>query len=88
MFPLNRWCITPHNAGCITARQGISTHRVYYILVMPPTPGTTPRAVRIDDELWNRVRAEAARRGETAADVVRRALREHLDRPDCPSTPA
>lgn len=46
---------------------------------VPNQPKTPARAVRIDDALWRRVKTEAARRGETPADVVRRALREHLD---------
>lgn len=49
---------------------------------VPNQPKTPARAVRIDDELWDRVKAEAARRDETATDVVRRAIREHLNAPD------
>lgn len=45
------------------------------------TPMTTPaRAVRIDDTLWRRVKTVAARRGETPSDLIRHAIREHLDR--------
>lgn len=47
---------------------------------VPNQPKTPARAARIDDELWDRVKAEATRRDETATDIVRRALREHLDR--------
>lgn len=49
-------------------------------ITVPNQPKTPARAVRIDDVLWDRVKAEADRRDETATDIVRRALREHLDR--------
>lgn len=48
------------------------------IRTVPNQPKTPARAVRIDDTLWDAVKQEAVRRGETATDVVRRALREHL----------
>ena len=45
---------------------------------VPNQPKTPARAVRIDDARWERVKREAERRGETASDVVRRAIDEHL----------
>lgn len=45
---------------------------------VPNQPKTPARAVRIDDATWDAVKAEAQARGETAADVVRRAIAEHL----------
>ena len=45
---------------------------------VPNQPKTPARAVRIDDATWEAVKAEAERRGETATDVVRRALNAHL----------
>ena len=41
-------------------------------------PKTPIRAVRIDDDLWDRVKRAAARNGETASDVVRRGLEEYV----------
>ena len=55
--------------------------------LVPNQPKTPARAVRIDDALWDAVKQEAARRGETATDVVRRALREHLRVPVEEATP-
>lgn len=41
---------------------------------------TTPvRHVRIDEELWTAVQEKAARRRETAADVIRRALLAYVE---------
>lgn len=48
------------------------------ITSVPNQPKTTARAVRIDDETWDAVRAEAERRGLTASDIVREALAKHL----------
>lgn len=45
---------------------------------MPNQPKTPARAVRVDDERWDKVKAEAAQLDETASDVVRRALDEHF----------
>lgn len=42
-------------------------------------PGTTLRATRVPDDLWAAAKAAAEQRGETLADVIRRALREYVD---------
>ncbi len=44
--------------------------------------GTTPRAIRISDELWQEAKAAAQRRGGTISEVVRRALEEYIRQPD------
>jgi negative regulator of replication initiation len=36
--------------------------------------GTTRRSVRVDDSLWAAAAANAAERGESVSDVIRRAL--------------
>lgn len=46
---------------------------------VPNQPKTPAHSVRIEPPLWAEVKKEAARRGETYSDVVRRALREHLN---------
>lgn len=43
--------------------------------------GTTPRAIRIPDDLWDEARKQAAARGTTISDVVRDGLRAWLDTP-------
>jgi predicted transcriptional regulator len=43
---------------------------------MPPT---TPRKIRIDDELWDLAQEKAARRRETVSDVIRRALLAYVE---------
>jgi hypothetical protein len=48
--------------------------------VSPNQPKNAARPVRIDDATWDAVKAEALERGITASDVVREAIREHLDR--------
>lgn len=40
--------------------------------------GTTPRAIRISDELWQDAKVVAERRSETISDVVRRALETYV----------
>ena len=40
--------------------------------------GTTPRAIRISDELWQDAKAVAERRSETISDVVRVALEAYV----------
>lgn len=40
--------------------------------------GTTPRAIRISDELWQEAKAVAERRSETISDVVRLALERYI----------
>lgn len=46
---------------------------------MPDQPKTKARTVRVDDEMWEKVRAQAQARGLTATDVVREALHEKLE---------
>lgn len=48
--------------------------------------GTTPRAVRITDELWQQVQDAADAFGKTPSDVVRAALEQWLDNPTIPPT--
>lgn len=38
---------------------------------MPNAPKTPARTVRVDDDLWAAITAEAADRGETVSDAVR-----------------
>lgn len=46
---------------------------------MPGAQGKHPaRTVRVPDELWAAVTAKAAERGESVADVVRRALARYI----------
>jgi hypothetical protein len=40
-------------------------------------PNTTPRAIRIPDEVWQAALAKAAERGETVTAVVLRALKRY-----------
>jgi predicted DNA-binding protein len=40
--------------------------------------GTTPRAIRISDELWQDAKAVAGRRSETISDIVRDALEAYV----------
>jgi hypothetical protein len=42
---------------------------------------TTPRAIRIPDDLWAAALAKAKERDETVSDVVRRALERYVKRP-------
>ena len=41
---------------------------------------TTPRAIRIPDDLWQAALAKAEANGETVSDVVRRALERYVKR--------
>ena len=43
-----------------------------------PTEGTTRRAVRIKDELWQAAQAVAAERGENLSDIIRNALQAYI----------
>lgn len=47
---------------------------------MPPGKGTQVRTIRVDDELWDRVRDAARTEGIDNSEYVRRAIRERLDR--------
>lgn len=41
---------------------------------------TPPRSVRIEDELWEAVKAKAALEGRTLTDVITAALRRYVAR--------
>lgn len=43
--------------------------------------GTTPRAIRISDELWQEAKVVADRRSETISEVVRVALEKYVTEP-------
>ena len=47
---------------------------------MPNAPKTPSRNVRVADELWAAAQEKAAERGETVADVIRRALERYIKR--------
>jgi hypothetical protein len=47
---------------------------------MPNQPKTPARSVRIPDELWQAVQVKASETGETATDVITRALRRYVKR--------
>lgn len=40
--------------------------------------GTPRHAIRIDDDLWDRVKTEAAQQGTNVSDLIRGLLREWL----------
>lgn len=42
--------------------------------------GTTLRNVRVADDLWQRARAVAGKRGESLSDVIRAALERYVKR--------
>jgi predicted DNA-binding protein len=41
---------------------------------------TTPRAIRIPDDLWEAALAKAEANGDTVSDIVRRALERYVKR--------
>lgn len=41
-----------------------------------------PRSVRVADDLWERAKAKAERRGETISEVVVTALTEYVEADD------
>jgi predicted CopG family antitoxin len=43
-------------------------------------PETTPRAIRIPDDLWHAALAKAKEREESVSDIVRRALERYVAR--------
>jgi hypothetical protein len=47
---------------------------------LPDQPKTPIRGVRVDEALWRAAQARAAERGETVADVIRRALTRYVAR--------
>lgn len=48
----------------------------------PMSRGTTHRAIRIDAELWERVKTQAATEGITVSELIRQLLRGWLDKHD------
>jgi antitoxin component of RelBE/YafQ-DinJ toxin-antitoxin module len=48
--------------------------------VSPNQPATPARTMRINDELWDAVKAEADRLGVTPSDVARLAIQAYLNR--------
>jgi predicted transcriptional regulator len=47
---------------------------------VPNQPKTPMRGLRLDPDLWDAVQREAQERGVSASDVMREAIREHIDR--------
>ena len=45
-----------------------------------PRPDNRPHMIRVDDQLWAASLAEAARRGESISEAVRRFLRRYVSR--------
>lgn len=45
---------------------------------VPNQPRTPSRNVRVSDELWEAAKQQASERGETVADVIRRALEVYV----------
>lgn len=45
--------------------------------VVPNQPKTPLRSVRIAADLWDAAKREAARRGETVSDAIRRFLEDY-----------
>ncbi|MGN6405677.1 hypothetical protein [Sinomonas sp.] len=43
-----------------------------------PSKGTTPRAIRIPDDLWDAALAIARERSETLSQAIRRFLEEYV----------
>lgn len=43
-----------------------------------PRKDNPPRTIRVDDELWDKVKARAAERGEDVSEAVRRMLRRYV----------
>lgn len=46
----------------------------------PNKPKTPLRAIRVDDALWEAVKAKAAEEGRTVSDVIRAALLRYTRR--------
>lgn len=45
-----------------------------------PRPENPARAIRVEDELWEQVKAFAKLHGMNASEVVREAIRQYLGR--------
>lgn len=45
---------------------------------MPDQPKTVARTIRVEDDLWEAVRVEAERRGETVSDATRKFYRRYI----------
>ena len=44
--------------------------------------GTTKRSIRIEDELWDKAKAQAEYRGDNLSDIIRAALRDYAESQD------
>lgn len=64
--------LSPEQITRVAAREE-RTERLY-------SRGTPVRNLRLDDDRWAAVQAEAAATGSTASDVIRSALDAYLDR--------
>jgi predicted HicB family RNase H-like nuclease len=49
---------------------------------VPNKPKTPKRGVRVDDELWEAAQREAADRGESLSEALRRFLERYVKRID------
>lgn len=45
---------------------------------MNPRPPRKPRAVRVEDELWDAAMRKAEERGEILSEVIREALKRYV----------
>lgn len=50
------------------------------VRVVPNQPKTPMHSFRCSDELWDAAKATAEKRGETVADVLRKALDRYVKR--------
>lgn len=48
------------------------------VVANQPRPGNEPRAVRVDQALWDAAKVKAEGKGETVSDVIRRALERYV----------
>lgn len=51
-------------------------------MTVPNQPKTPHRSVRVPDRVWEKAKRKATKRGETLAEVIRRALEEYAESPD------
>lgn len=56
----------------------VYVHLAHTVASMVNQPKTQHRSVRVPDDLWREAKWVAEQRGETAADVIRRALRDYV----------
>ena len=53
---------------------------------MSPSKGTAARNIRVDDDLWQQVKAEAEKRGEDVSTATRRFWRHYVAGGDVPTS--